>query len=72
MIGSDIPDILELSGIKPGDMIVLHADAIVCAQFKEILPEERIDFLIDNIRFLCPNCYLSFNGYFKSAKHFCK
>ena len=27
---------------------------------------------IDNIRLLCPNCYLSFNGNFKNSKQFCK
>jgi hypothetical protein len=30
------------------------------------------NFLIDNIRFLCANCYLSFNGMFPSSKTFCK
>ena len=30
------------------------------------------NFKLDNIRFLCPNCYLSFNGYFKNSKTFCK
>tara|TARA_Y100000310_G_C20541690_1_gene743602 strand:+ start:149 stop:595 length:447 start_codon:yes stop_codon:yes gene_type:complete len=30
------------------------------------------NFLIDNIRFLCANCYLSFNGRFPSSKVFCK
>ncbi len=27
---------------------------------------------IDNIRLLCPNCYLSNNGFFHSSKNFCK
>jgi len=26
----------------------------------------------ENLRLLCPNCYLSFNGWFHSAKTFCK
>lgn len=30
------------------------------------------NFKVDNLRFLCPNCYLSFNGYFKNSKTFCK
>ena len=30
------------------------------------------NFLLDNIRFLCPNCYLSFNGMFHNSKTFCK
>ncbi len=27
---------------------------------------------LDNIRLLCPNCYLSFNGTFSKSKTFCK
>tara|TARA_Y100000004_G_C8904682_1_gene408111 strand:- start:532 stop:1032 length:501 start_codon:yes stop_codon:yes gene_type:complete len=27
---------------------------------------------LDNIRLLCPNCYLSFNGSFSKSKSFCK
>ena len=30
------------------------------------------NFKIDNLRFLCPNCYLSYNGRFSSSKTFCK
>tara|TARA_Y100000361_G_scaffold101724_1_gene91511 strand:+ start:3242 stop:3757 length:516 start_codon:yes stop_codon:yes gene_type:complete len=30
------------------------------------------NFKSDNLRLLCPNCYLSFNGYFKNSKAFCK
>ena len=30
------------------------------------------NWLNDNIRLLCANCYYSFNGYFPSAKKFCK
>tara|TARA_A100001515_G_scaffold65494_1_gene51858 strand:- start:301 stop:804 length:504 start_codon:yes stop_codon:yes gene_type:complete len=30
------------------------------------------NWLLDNIRLLCPNCYYSFNAYFPSAKKFCK
>tara|TARA_B100000287_G_scaffold223347_1_gene210738 strand:+ start:1078 stop:1581 length:504 start_codon:yes stop_codon:yes gene_type:complete len=30
------------------------------------------NFKVDNLRFLCPNCYLSFNGHFKNSKVFCK
>ena len=40
----------------------------------------RIDFIddnsgnkqVDNMRLLCPNCYLSFNGHFHNSKFFCK
>ena len=30
------------------------------------------NFKIDNLRLLCPNCYLSYNGRFPSSKTFCK
>ena len=30
------------------------------------------NWLLDNIRLLCSNCYYSFNAYFQSAKKFCK
>ena len=30
------------------------------------------NFKIDNLRLLCPNCYLSFNGRFHGSKTFCK
>ena len=30
------------------------------------------NFSIDNLRLLCPNCYLSFNGRFDKSKMFCK
>ena len=30
------------------------------------------NFKMDNLRLLCPNCYLSFNGRFDKSKMFCK
>ena len=30
------------------------------------------NFKIDNLRLLCPNCYLSYNGRFHGSKTFCK
>ena len=27
---------------------------------------------IENLQFLCPNCYLSLNGFFHKSKYFCK
>ena len=30
------------------------------------------NFKFDNLRLLCPNCYLSFNGTFHNSKYFCK
>jgi hypothetical protein len=55
-----------------------------CAYREENIKTERVclsidfkdgdhqNFKIDNLRFLCPNCYLSYNGYFKNSKVFCK
>ncbi len=33
---------------------------------------EGTNFKLDNLRLLCPNCYLSFNGMFHNSKYFCK
>ena len=30
------------------------------------------NFKVENLRLLCPNCYLSFNGMFHNSKYFCK
>ena len=30
------------------------------------------NYKLDNLRMLCPNCYLSFNGMFHNSKKFCK
>ena len=30
------------------------------------------NWLLDNIRLLCANCFLSFNGWFYNSKRFCK
>jgi hypothetical protein len=30
------------------------------------------DFSAENVRLLCPNCYLSYNGFFMASKTFCK
>ena len=30
------------------------------------------NYKLDNLRMLCPNCYLSFNGRFSNSKTFCK
>ena len=38
-------------------------------EFKDGDSKNRLN---DNIRLLCANCYYSFNGYFPSAKKFCK
>ena len=38
----------------------------------DFIDGDHKNFKIDNLRFLCPNCYLSFNGRFPSSKTFCK
>ena len=38
---------------------------------KDLLKKIK-EWLSDNIRLLCANCYYSFNAYFPSAKKFCK
>ena len=38
----------------------------------DFIDGDHRNFLIDNIRFLCANCYLSFNGMFPSSETFCK
>ena len=38
----------------------------------DFIDGDHKNFKLDNLRFLCPNCYLSFNGYFKNSKVFCK
>ena len=62
----------------------IQEECSVCGYNEENLKTENVclaidfidgnhrNFLIDNIRFLCANCYLSFNGMFPSSKVFCK
>jgi len=38
----------------------------------DFIDGDHQNFLIDNLRFLCANCYLSFNGFFPGSKTFCK
>ena len=38
----------------------------------DFIDGEHQNFLLDNIRLLCANCYLSFNGMFEKSKRFCK
>ena len=38
----------------------------------DFIDGEHQNFLLDNIRLLCANCYLSFNGVFFGSKVFCK
>ncbi len=38
----------------------------------DFIDGDHQNFKIDNLRFLCANCYLSFNGFFPNSKKFCK
>ena len=38
----------------------------------DFIDDNNKNLSLDNIRFLCPNCYLSFNGSFPKSKVFCK
>ena len=38
----------------------------------DFIDGEHQNFLLENIRLLCANCYLSFNGMFEKSKRFCK
>ena len=46
-------------------------DEKVCLNI-DYINGESDDKTIDNIRLLCPNCYLSNNGFFNNSKLFCK
>tara|TARA_Y100000034_G_C6612425_1_gene266738 strand:- start:44 stop:547 length:504 start_codon:yes stop_codon:yes gene_type:complete len=38
----------------------------------DFIDGDHKNFKFENIRLLCPNCYLAFNGYFHNSKAFCK
>ena len=38
----------------------------------DFIDGDRDNFKIENLRILCPNCYLSYNGLFHKSKFFCK
>jgi|TARA_Y100000310_G_scaffold155083_1_gene154571 hypothetical protein len=38
----------------------------------DFMDDNHQNWLLENIRLLCPNCYLSFNGWFEKSKRFCK
>ena len=62
----------------------LLEECSICAWNEERLTDQKIclaldfvngdhqDWSQDNLRFLCPNCYLSNNGFFNASKTFCK
>jgi|TARA_R110001583_G_scaffold74442_3_gene206279 hypothetical protein len=44
---------------------------IVCLSL-DFMDDNSKNYKTDNLRLLCPNCYLSFNGRFSNSKSFCK
>ena len=38
----------------------------------DFIDDDTKNITFDNLRLLCPNCYLSFNGSFQKSKMFCK
>jgi aminoglycoside 3-N-acetyltransferase len=44
-----VDDALAACGVETGDVLFLHSDAILTAQFPPLAPEERYDMLIDTI-----------------------
>ena len=38
----------------------------------DFIDGDHKNYKLGNLRFLCPNCYLSFNGFFPKSKSFCK
>jgi len=45
--GADIVEAFKLCGVGRGDVLMLHADAIVLAQLPPMTPEQRFDVLFD-------------------------
>ena len=43
-----------------------------CCTAIDFIVGDNDNWLFENIRLLCPNCYLSFNGWFYGSKKFCK
>ena len=43
-----------------------------CCLAVDFIDGDVDNWLLENIRLLCANCYLSFNGWFYSSKRFCK
>ncbi len=46
---SAVTDALRLIGVRPGDVVLVHPDAIVAAQFPPMPNEQRLDLLIEAI-----------------------
>ena len=49
LTAAGIADAFWQCGIRPGDLVMLHSDAMVAAQFPPMPPEARYDLLIDAI-----------------------
>ena len=48
------------------------SDSLTLVDRNNLIDGDTKNCKIDNLRLLCPNCYLSFNGSFSKSKLFCK
>ena len=78
------PLVLQIGGSDPKELaqatkigenygyneINLQADKVCLAI--DFTDGNHQNWLLENIRLLCPNCYLSFNGMFEKSKRFCR
>ena len=46
-------------------------DNRICLKL-DFIDDESNNKSLENMRLLCPNCYLSLNGKFSNSKNFCK
>ena len=46
-------------------------DGKICIRL-DFIDDDSENTILENMRLLCPNCYLSFNGFFHSSNYYCK
>ena len=63
---------LEILDTITGDYNGNVDPVITVAAPADFIDGDTHNFDINNIRLLCPNCYLSYNGEFYKSKVFCK
>ena len=59
----------ECSSCEYNELNIITEKVCLGLDFKD---GNHQNFKIDNLRLLCPNCYLSYNGRFHGSKTFCK
>ena len=52
--------------------MALHLETEKVCLAIDFIDGDHQNFKLENLRFLCPNCYLSYNGFFPKSKSFCK